>query len=147
MVIWFTYYKFFDRVKEADIHGTKWRRLSSQILNFLHFSSFVSKENLVFSEGGNPSQRVVVVEEELYWCRWHCKLRGFTWACVYRWGMWASESSRLMVEGLLETKRRSHAFYKPMDVHSVTNVGKSVSSISMSNTRLFYKNRKTLRRC
>ena len=42
----------------------------------------------------------------------------------------------LTVESLLEilTNRRSHAFYKLVDVHSVTNViGKSISSIRMWN--------------
>ena len=40
----------------------------------------------------------------------------------------------LMVESLLEilTNKRSHAFYKFIDVHSVTNViGGSISSIRM----------------
>ena len=39
----------------------------------------------------------------------------------------------LMVESLLEilTKRRSQVFYKPVDVHSVTNaIGEFTSSIS-----------------
>ena len=42
----------------------------------------------------------------------------------------------LAVESLLEilTNRRSQAFYKLVDVHSVTNViGKSISSIRMWN--------------
>ena len=42
----------------------------------------------------------------------------------------------MMVESLLEilTKRRSQSFYKPVDVHSVTNAkGGIVSSISMWN--------------
>ena len=42
----------------------------------------------------------------------------------------------LMVESLLEilTKRRSEAFYKLTDVHSVTNVlGEIISSINMWN--------------
>ena len=42
----------------------------------------------------------------------------------------------LTVESLLEilTNRRSQAFYKLVDVHSVTNViGKSISSIRMWN--------------
>ena len=31
-------------------------------------------------------------------------------------------------------QRRSHTFYKPIDVHSVTNVvGKSISSMNMEN--------------
>ena len=41
-----------------------------------------------------------------------------------------------MVESLLEilTKRRSQVFYKPVDVHSVTNaIGESISSITMWN--------------
>ena len=41
-----------------------------------------------------------------------------------------------MVESLLEiiTKRRSQAFCKPVDVHSVTNaIGESISSISIWN--------------
>ena len=40
----------------------------------------------------------------------------------------------MMVESLLEilSKRRSQTFYKPTDVHSVTNVaGEIISSISM----------------
>ena len=40
------------------------------------------------------------------------------------------------MESLLEilTKRRSQTFYKPVDVHFVTNVvGESISSISMWN--------------
>ena len=43
----------------------------------------------------------------------------------------------LMLESLLEIliKRRSQSFYKPIDVHSVTNaVGEGISSISTSNT-------------
>ena len=43
----------------------------------------------------------------------------------------------LMVERLLEilTKRRNESFYKPIDVHSVTNFkGEIISSISMWNS-------------
>ena len=41
----------------------------------------------------------------------------------------------LMLESLLEIliKRRSQTFYKPIDVHSVTNaIGEGISSISIS---------------
>ena len=55
--------------------------------------------------------------------------------------MWESDSSRWIVESLLEriTERRSQSFYKSMDIHSVTNVGESIFSVSMPNTRLFHK--------
>ena len=56
------YYNFFDRAKEETI---KPRRLRRQILSFLYFSSFVFKENHVFNEKYNPSQKVVIAEEEL----------------------------------------------------------------------------------
>ena len=55
------YYKFFDRAKEA----IKLRRLRWQILSFLYFSSFVFKENHVFNEKDNSSQKVVILEKEL----------------------------------------------------------------------------------
>ena len=35
------------------------------MLSFLYFSSFVFKENDVFNEEGNPSQKVGIVEEIL----------------------------------------------------------------------------------
>ena len=54
------YYKFFDKAKEA----IKLRRLRWQVLRFLCFSSFVFKENYVSNEKDNPSQKVVIVEEE-----------------------------------------------------------------------------------
>ena len=62
-------------------------------------------------------------------------------AYVHGWEIGESENSRWMVESLLEiiAKRRSQSFYKSMDIHSVTNVGESIFSISMSNTRLFHK--------
>ena len=56
------YYKFFDRAKEA----IKSRRLLWQILSFLYFSSFLFKENHVFNEKDNSSQKVVILEKELY---------------------------------------------------------------------------------
>ena len=41
------------------------RTLRSKILNFLYLSSFIFKQNQVFNEEDNPSQKVVLVEEEL----------------------------------------------------------------------------------
>ena len=35
-----------------------------QILNFLYFPSLIFKENYVFNEEDNPSQKVVMIEEE-----------------------------------------------------------------------------------
>ena len=55
------YYKFFDRAKEA----IKSRRIRWQILSVLYFPSFIFKENHVFNEKENPSQKVVIVEKEL----------------------------------------------------------------------------------
>ena len=59
-MIYFSY-KFFDRAKEA----IKSRRLRWQILSFLYFSSFLFKENHVFNEKDNSSQKVVILEKEL----------------------------------------------------------------------------------
>ena len=59
------YYKFFDWDKEANVDAIKLRWLRSQILSFLYFSNFIFKENLVFNEKDNPSQKVVITEEEL----------------------------------------------------------------------------------
>ena len=41
------------------------KRLLSQISSFLYFTSFISKENHIFNEENNPSQKNVIVEEEL----------------------------------------------------------------------------------
>ena len=59
------YYKFFDRVKEANIYATKLRGL---------VSSFILKENHIFNEEDNPSQKVVIGEEELDDMYLHIKL-------------------------------------------------------------------------
>ena len=51
----------------------------------------------------------------------------------------------ITVENLLEilNKRGNHTFYKPIDVHSVTNnVGKSISSPTMWNIVNFLAGRK-----
>ena len=58
------YYTFFDRAKEVNIYAIKSRRLHLQLLSFLYFCSFVFKENHVFNEEENPSQKVVIVEKE-----------------------------------------------------------------------------------
>ena len=65
--------------------------------------SFIFKENLVLIEKDNPSEKIVVVEKELD-------------------GIDGDDLGNL-VESLLEMlpKRRSQTFYKPVDVHSVTN--------------------------
>ena len=63
------------------------------------------------------------------------KLREFTKNSVHSWRMWESKDS-LIVESLLEilTKRKSQAFYKFTDVHSVTNVlGEIISSLNMES--------------
>ena len=43
----------------------KSRTPRSQILSLLYFSSFIFKENHVFNEKENPSQKVVTAEKEL----------------------------------------------------------------------------------
>ena len=53
-------YEFFDKAKEV----IKSRRLCWQILRVLHFSRFILKENHVFNEKDNPSQKGVIVEKE-----------------------------------------------------------------------------------
>ena len=53
------YYKLFDKAKEANIYAIKSKRLYSRILSFLYFSSFIFKENQVFKEEGNPSQKMI----------------------------------------------------------------------------------------
>ena len=68
-----------------------------------------------------------------YWYRRHWRLRGFTKNSVHPWKM-----IKVFVDGgeltKILTKRRSHAFYKLIDVHYVTNfLGDSISSISMWN--------------
>ena len=40
------------------------REPSLQILSFLYFPSFIFKENHVFNEEYNPSQKVVIIKEE-----------------------------------------------------------------------------------
>ena len=78
--------------------------------------SFIFKENLVLIEKDNPSEKIVAVEKELD-------------------GIDGDDLENL-VENLLEMlpKRRSQKFYKPVDVHSVTNaIGESISSISIWN--------------
>ena len=59
------YYRIFDRAKEVNSFATKSRRLRLQILSFLYFSSFIFNENQVIIKEDNPSQKVVIVEEEL----------------------------------------------------------------------------------
>ena len=51
------------RLKSHRIIESK--RPRSQILTFLYFSSFVFKENHVFNEQDYPSEKVLLVEEEL----------------------------------------------------------------------------------
>ena len=42
------------------------KKLRSQILSFLYFPIFIFKENQVFNEIDNPSQKVVIIEKELH---------------------------------------------------------------------------------
>ena len=81
-------------------------------LDLFYFSSFIFKENQVLVEE-------VIVKEELDGI--DVDIMGIL-------------KYLLMVESLLKilTKGRSQAFYKLVDVHSVTNIlGKSISSITI----------------
>ena len=59
------YYKLYTFITRGSEEAIKLRRLRWQIFSFLYFSSFVFKENHVFNEKDNPSEKVVIAEEEL----------------------------------------------------------------------------------
>ena len=88
--------------------------------DLIYFSNFIFKENHVLVEEDNPSEKNVIVKEELD----DIDVDDVVGILKYS----------LILESFLEilTKRRSQTFYKLIDVHSVANVlGENVSSISM----------------
>ena len=89
-------------------------------VDLIYFSKFIFKENHVLVEEDNPSEKNVIVKEELD----DIDVDDVVEILKYS----------LMLKSFLEilTKRRSQTFYKLIDVHSVANVlGENVSSISM----------------
>ena len=89
-------------------------------VDLIYFSKFIFKENHVLVEEDNPSEKNVIVKEELD----DIDVDDVVGILKYS----------LILESFLEilTKRRSQTFYKLIDVHSVANVlGENVSSISM----------------
>ena len=51
--------------KETSIYEITLRRLSSQILMFWGFFSFIFKDNHILVEEHNPSGKIVIVKEEV----------------------------------------------------------------------------------
>ena len=89
-------------------------------VDLIYFSKFIFKENHVLVEEDNPSEKNVIVKEELD----DIDVDDVVEILKYS----------LMLKSFLEilTKRRSQTFYKRIDVHSVTNIlGENISSISM----------------
>ena len=87
--------------------------------DFLYFLSFIFKENHVLVEEENPSEKIVIVKEEL-----ELDIDDILVILKYL----------LMVESLLEilTERKNQTFSRLIDVHPVKNVlGESICSISM----------------
>ena len=122
--------------KETSIYETTLRRLRSQII-FFCFSSFIFKNSHVLVEKHNPSEEIVIVKEEL---------DGIdiddigNLENLLRIVFIHEECGNLkvLVDGRELTgninKKRSLAFYKLIDVHSVINViEESISSIRMWN--------------
>ena len=88
--------------------------------DLIYFSNFIFKENHVLVEEDNPSEKNVIVKEEL--------------DDTDVDDVVGILKCSLVLESFLEilTKWRSQTFYKLIDVHSVTNVlGENISSISM----------------
>ena len=88
--------------------------------DLIYFSNFIFKENHVLVEEDNPSEKNVIVNEEL--------------DDTDVDDVVGILKCSLVLESFLEilTKWRSQTFYKLIDVHSVTNVlGENISSISM----------------
>ena len=89
-------------------------------VDLIYFSNFIFKENHVLIEEDNPSEKNVLVKEEL--------------DDIDVDDAVGILKCSLILESFLEilTKRRSQTFYKLLDVHCVTNVvGENISSISM----------------
>ena len=88
-------------------------------VDFLYFFSFIFKENHVLVEEENPSEKIVIVKEEL-----ELDIDDILVILKYL----------LMVESLLEilTERKNQNFCRLIDIHPVKNVlGESICSISM----------------
>ena len=105
--------------KQTSSYEIKWRKLYDE----LH-SSFIFKENHVFIEKEQtPSEKVVIVEEEI-----DCigNLEDLPRLVFIDKEWWRSNQNI--------SNKRSQTFYKPVDVHFGTNnMGKIVTSISMWN--------------
>ena len=55
--------------------------------DFFYVSSFIFKKNHILTEKDNPSEKTVLVKEELDGID---RLRGFAKTSAHQWGMWES---------------------------------------------------------
>ena len=103
----------------------------------LYFSSFVFKKCHGFIEADKPSEKVVIAEEELN----HFDIDGIENLEGFPRLVFVNEECGNLkvvndggeLTGYINQEKKSDISQQPVDVHSVTNVGESISSISMYN--------------
>ena len=95
----------------------------------MYLSSFIFKQNQVFNEEDNPSQKVVIVDEELDdidvndigYLEGLPRLAFINKGCwnlkVANWRWWRKIDLTRNIN-----QRKNQTFYKPIDVHSVIKV-------------------------
>ena len=123
--MWFSLFAIFSARNRGDYVCRYW---------IFYLSSFIFKESHALTEEHNPSEKIVIVKEELDGIDIET-LRIYWELCSFIKNVGILKDS-LMVESSLKIlmKRKKQAFYKLLDVQSVTiALGDSISSINIWN--------------
>ena len=133
----YSVYNFFNIAKETSIWN-KTEEATFADIDFFYISSFIFKGNHALIQEDNPSEKIIIVEEELDGNDRDDigNLEDLLRLVLINEECW---NPKVVVDGgelakNVNQKKKPDVFYKPVDVHSVTNaIDESISSISTWN--------------
>ena len=133
----YSVYNLFNIAKETSIWN-KTEEATFADIDFFYISSFIFIGNHALIQEDNPSEKIIIVEEELDGNDRDDigNLEDLLRLVLINEECW---NPKVVVDGgelakNVNQKKKPDVFYKPVDVHSVTNaIDESISSISTWN--------------